>query len=194
MEAEDSIVGYQRSVFRDIAEPYERFPKSNLLARKSDSKYYFTGKSCQRNHIAPRRTGSGNCCACENLRSPILYNANKIQHNFLMRRWRKNNKARSLEYVRAWRSKHPHKIAAAQARKRAKQKQASPPWVNFKEIQEIYLACRRVSLDVGFECHVDHIVPLNHPFVCGLHVPWNLRIVDAQTNLAKGNKLECQAT
>ena len=35
---------------------------------------------------------------------------------------------------------------------------------------------------------VDHVIPLNHPKVCGLHVPDNLKIVTGTKNLAKGNK------
>ncbi len=34
---------------------------------------------------------------------------------------------------------------------------------------------------------LDHIIPLRHPEVCGLHVPWNLRVVKRETNLKKGN-------
>lgn len=35
---------------------------------------------------------------------------------------------------------------------------------------------------------LDHIVPLRHPQVCGLHVPWNLRVVKRRTNTKKGSK------
>lgn len=35
---------------------------------------------------------------------------------------------------------------------------------------------------------LDHIIPLRHPEVCGLHVPWNLRVVKRETNLKKGNR------
>lgn len=34
---------------------------------------------------------------------------------------------------------------------------------------------------------VDHIIPLNHPRVCGLHVPWNLRELPSASNFARGN-------
>lgn len=34
---------------------------------------------------------------------------------------------------------------------------------------------------------VDHEIPLNHPRVCGLHVPWNFKIVPRRTNEVKNN-------
>lgn len=39
------------------------------------------------------------------------------------------------------------------------------------------------------ELHVlDHIVPVTHPYVCGLSVPWNLQVIHWRVNGAKGNK------
>lgn len=34
---------------------------------------------------------------------------------------------------------------------------------------------------------VDHVIPLVHPFVCGLHVATNLRVIEAPANAHKCN-------
>jgi len=37
--------------------------------------------------------------------------------------------------------------------------------------------------------HVDHIIPLKGDGVCGLHVPWNLHVIEATINMAKGTMI-----
>ena len=61
---------------------------------------------------------------------------------------------------------------------------ATPPWLT-KEMREVILDLYKRTKE---EEHVDHIVPLKSPDVCGLHVPWNLEILGEKQNLAKGNR------
>lgn len=58
---------------------------------------------------------------------------------------------------------------------------SKPAWVSWAEIAAVYKACPP-------DHHVDHIIPLNHPDVCGLHVPWNLQYLPVKTNIEKSNK------
>lgn len=63
---------------------------------------------------------------------------------------------------------------------------AQPAWASRAAINRIYAEARWMRRN-GFDVHVDHIIPLCHPFICGLHVPSNLRIVSAKKNMRKSN-------
>ena len=64
---------------------------------------------------------------------------------------------------------------------------ATPPWVNMGDVKAIYERAKHLSEITGEIYTVDHIVPLRHPRVCGLHVPWNLQVLDSVRNVEKGN-------
>jgi hypothetical protein len=60
----------------------------------------------------------------------------------------------------------------------------------FGKMKTIYKMSQRISQCTGIRHHVDHVHPLNADGLCGLHVPWNIQVIPARTNLRKKNKLE----
>lgn len=60
------------------------------------------------------------------------------------------------------------------------------PWVDRTELRWIHRWKNMWSILTGVEHVIDNIVPLNHPRVCGLTVPWNLRLVPRSVNGFKG--------
>lgn len=68
---------------------------------------------------------------------------------------------------------------------------ATPSWLTDQQKQEmkvIYDRARELRR-YGRDVHVDHIAPLKNDLVCGLHVPWNLQILEGKENLRKGNSV-----
>ena len=110
--------------------------------------------------------------------------------------WYYNN----YEYVRQkqntycsnWKKINSDKHCATQNKRRASQLNATPKWLN--ESHNVSISCKyslakMLSRETGIQYHVDHIVPLKSKIVCGLHVPWNLRVIPATENLRKSNKI-----
>lgn len=62
--------------------------------------------------------------------------------------------------------------------------QAKPSWADTTRIKEIY----KLASEQGLE--VDHIIPLKHDLVCGLHVPANLQLLTRSENARKSNKFD----
>jgi hypothetical protein len=66
---------------------------------------------------------------------------------------------------------------------------ATPPWADLKAIEAIYIEATRLTRETGIPYDVDHYYPLQGKNSCGLHVPWNLKIVTQSANRSKGNKM-----
>lgn len=94
------------------------------------------------------------------------------------------HKEKRAEYKRRWKENNRDKWRADKENYRASKLSATPSWVDKNELNAVY----KTALDAGM--HVDHIIPLVHPDVCGLHVPWNLQLLTPSDNCRKGNRFE----
>lgn len=115
----------------------------------------------------------------------------KNVRNIQSRAWAKSNKDKVYSKNKNYRKNNPGKISYDCAKRRAVKKKALPSWYKseIKAIQELYLE-RNKWCDYGIDAHVDHIVPLQHPLVCGLHCFANLQVITAYDNMSKNNTFE----
>ena len=108
----------------------------------------------------------------------------KAGHN--KKAYHKNRDAR-IAYAAQWQKDNPAKVRARTSRRRTAKINATPWWVDHAAIEEIYEESVRMTVETGIPHEVDHIIPLKNKYVCGLHVPWNLRVIPAVENRRKGN-------
>ena len=173
---------------------------------------YFTGEPCRKGHVAQRMVSNRYCCECKRLRE----NSNQSRVSYRKRRYDDNRErlladakeryaitGPNVEYTKEWREANAESIrkyrkdnaglyAYHAAKRRKLVKLATPAWVDMEEIRAIYLEAARISLETGIPHEVDHIIPIKHKLVCGLHVPENLRIIPATENRSKNNKFKPQ--
>jgi hypothetical protein len=110
-----------------------------------------------------------------------LKNKEKIESN--IKSYKEQNKEKIRLRRKEYRQKHKAQKCYEQMLRQAKKVKACPIWINKDKIKEVYL-------NKPNNVHVDHIVPLNNPNVCGLHVPWNLQYLTAFDNISKHNKFD----
>lgn len=138
------------------------------------------------------------CIECKKL----WYLSNKDKHRALVKNWVGKNRTRWNEYAKKYRLKYPERTKKAwqkwaknnpdatcfkSAKRRAITKFATPKWANRFFMQEAYDLARRRTKLLGEKYVVDHIVPLQHQLVCGLHVEHNMRVISERANSAKCN-------
>jgi hypothetical protein len=187
-------------------------PKTRAEAKATGASHYFTGEPCKHGHIAPRKT-KGACIEClkvewaqgNEARAEYFREYNRREDvKDRKNEWYQENKEQVIqaaatrpaqvkrEYRNAWKETHKVQIRADTKARRRKHRDATPSWLTRKqksEIRQVYQIAITMTQTTGEQYVVDHIVPLRGTDVCGLHVPWNLRVITQEENLVKSNKL-----
>lgn len=136
----------------------------------------------------------------------LWYLRNREKKKAKSREWREKNKdkipqkraeyrKKAQETIRAkdrrYSRTRAHKKRAHAAAYRARKLQQTPQLTTEQrdEIYAIYGRAQELSKSTGEPHHVDHIIPLKHPQVCGLHTPCNLQVIPGRLNTRKRNCL-----
>jgi hypothetical protein len=91
-----------------------------------------------------------------------------------------------------YKAANPELYKALTSVRKRRHRDATPKWVTPEQklaMRQLYLTAMSLTKATGERYVVDHIVPLLSPEVCGLHVPWNLRVITQSDNLKKSNLL-----
>lgn len=187
-------------------------PKTRKEAQATGAKYYFTEEPCKHGHVAPRKT-KGACIEClkaewqrgAEKRAGYFktYNQSEAGKDAKQAYYTRNKElvkaraaARTPEEKKRWKQKHkasnPDYYKTLTSLRKRRHRNATPKWLTSQQktkIRQLYQIAITMSKTTGERYVVDHIVPLISDEVCGLHVPWNLRVITQEENLKKSNKL-----
>ena len=140
------------------------------------------------------------CSKCKKIKNLNKFYVNKsylggVQHRCIdcdsgvQRKYRDENYEHVLKRNKDYRKRNKHMY---QANSRDP-KRAFPVWLDDagkEAIRRKYQEAALLSTLTGIPHEVDHIVPINHKLVCGLHVPWNLQILPSKSNRRKSNRFQ----
>jgi len=118
-------------------------------------------------------------------------NANMGKHKAACKKWRSANLASHNAYERErYATSEQMKVQGAEKCRRyqVNKKQATPKWADITGIRLLYKKARELSRATGVLWHVDHVVPITSPLVCGLHVHANMQLLVGSENIRKLNR------
>lgn len=95
-----------------------------------------------------------------------------------------------LARIKANYAADPEQTIRRERQKATLKKEATPAWCDLDLVKSLYRHARSLTEQTGVRHHVDHIIPLRHELVCGLHVHNNLRVIPADENWRKHNSFD----
>jgi 5-methylcytosine-specific restriction endonuclease McrA len=158
-------------------------PKTAKEARAQGVKHYFTGKPCPVGHIALRWTSTQGCVECRG-RHQVQFlstEAGRASQRESQRKYYYANKDARRANVKQWLAKNPDRAKILASKSMRSRRRATTKFGQ-DGVKAFYAMASKLGLTV------DHIVPLNHPLVCGLHNIFNLQMLPLVDNIKKRNR------
>jgi hypothetical protein len=103
------------------------------------------------------------------------------------RDWHAANRPKVAVRHATWVDQNRHRVNAKELLRYTGRVNATPPWAKQIEIGRIYDRAAQLTADTGIPHEVDHVIPLRHKLVCGLHCEANLQVITKAANGAKSN-------
>jgi hypothetical protein len=116
------------------------------------------------------------------------YNGEKKRAQNL--KWRSANRDKDRECTRKWRKANPERVAAKNARQRARKVALMAPTCDHAAVSEQYRVAALAGALMGERFNVDHLTPLSRG---GLHHHENLQVLPAVLNASKHTKTHIEA-
>lgn len=95
---------------------------------------------------------------------------------------------RLKENSQKYKQENRARCTAQENERRAQMLKALPKWADISAIEVFYELSYLFTIYFDVQFNVDHIVPLQSDFVCGLHCEANLRVITAEENISKNNR------
>ena len=134
------------------------------------------------------------CKLCSKKYNSEYYNQNSSKIKERVGFYREDNIEKIREYDRERsKTRSPELNRYYLSIRRARKKSATPKWLSVFDkdyIKQLYIQCVELEKTTGTKYNVDHIIPIIQNKVCGLHVPWNLQILEDTTNFKKSNNFD----
>lgn len=107
---------------------------------------------------------------------------NKDKVKYAKQKWLENNPEKRKEASEEYRKRNKAYYTQYASLRSRKVQQAQPKWSNKDDVLNVYKEAEYLGLEV------DHIIPITHKLVCGLHVWDNLQLLSRSENAKKSNR------